>query len=495
VTLSALLVEPAYQSVPEYGRTLGPVVADLSAQAGFPPDPEQELALDAMFALNSRGGVAAFGVAVVCSRQNMKTGLFKMAALGWLFVMEQRLIVWSAHEMKTTKEAFHDLVTLIEGYAPLSARLATGPSEGIHRGNGDEAIELRTGQRIMFKARTNGGGRGLTGDKVILDEAFALKASHMGSLLPTLSARPDPQVVYGSSAGLTDSSVLRSIRDRGRKGGDPSLAYFEWCDDIGGECARKDCDHVIGVEGCRLDDVARWGRANPAMGRRISVEYIGNERRELPPAEFARERLGWWDEESGEQVINPAAWAMCEDTGSEVTGEPRFALDVAPSRSWAAIGVAGENQVGRFHVEVTSRGDVVDHRPGTEWVVSRFKELREVFPGLRVTVAAGSAAESLKPELEAAGIPVDVISGRDVAAGCGLLFDYATTARLAHLGQPPLDDALRAAKKRVEDGETAWVWGRKRSSADITPLYAATLALYAAVDASNLNMHPINNVW
>jgi hypothetical protein len=72
----------------------------------------------------------------------------------------------------------------------------------IYNGNGEERIEMNGGARLLFKARTKTGGRGLTGDKVILDEAFALQPGHMGALLPTLSVRPDPQVLYGSSAGL-----------------------------------------------------------------------------------------------------------------------------------------------------------------------------------------------------------------------------------------------------------------------------------------------------
>jgi hypothetical protein len=38
-----------------------------------------------------------------------------------------------------------------------------------------------------------------------------------------------------------------------------------------------------------------WQRANPAIGKRITVEYVTKERRSLPPREFARERMGWWD--------------------------------------------------------------------------------------------------------------------------------------------------------------------------------------------------------
>ena len=52
----------------------------------------------------------------------------------------------------------------------------------------------------------------------------------MGALLPTLTTRPMAQVVYASSAGGLDAAVLRGIRDSGRAGNKPRLAYLEWCD-------------------------------------------------------------------------------------------------------------------------------------------------------------------------------------------------------------------------------------------------------------------------
>src|SRR4051794_15876523 len=122
------LVEPAFSHSPVAVETFGPEVADLSAAAGFVPDPEQEQLLDALFAIRPDGSSAAYDFCVICSRQNLKTGVLKMAALGWLYVTEQRLVVWSAHEFNTTKEAFRDLKDLIEGCDALSKRLAAGPS-------------------------------------------------------------------------------------------------------------------------------------------------------------------------------------------------------------------------------------------------------------------------------------------------------------------------------------------------------------------------------
>jgi hypothetical protein len=210
----AELVEPAFRTGPEVFKTDGGDVAELCEMVGYAPDVEQRLLLDLAFAWTPEGKSAAFEMAVVCPRQNLKTGFFKQCALGWLFLTDERLVVWSAHEFPTAQEAFRDISELIDGSDMLTRRV-----KRIYNGNGDERVELMSGARLLFKARTKTGGRGLSGDKVILDEAFALQPGHMGALLPTLTVRPDPQVFYGSSAGLSSSDVLRKVRDRGRRGG------------------------------------------------------------------------------------------------------------------------------------------------------------------------------------------------------------------------------------------------------------------------------------
>src|SRR5258708_35183548 len=123
-------------------------------------------------------------------------------------------------------ELFKDFEQLVTGVAFLRRQ-----TKRIIRNHGEEGIETKTGARLSFKTRTKAGGRGLSARKVILDEAFALRAMHMGALLPTLSAQPDPQVLYGSAAGMFDSDVLQDLRDRGRAGeaADPKLAYMAWC--------------------------------------------------------------------------------------------------------------------------------------------------------------------------------------------------------------------------------------------------------------------------
>jgi hypothetical protein len=481
VNASSLAVRPAWCHVPAYDQTDGGEVSDLARLARFPPDPEQSLVLDAIFARRGSQS-AAFEVAVIACRQNIKTAIFKMAALGWLYITRERLIVWSAHEFRTAQEAFRDLEELITGSDDLRREV-----KNIYRGNGDEAIEMMSGPRLIFKTRTKGGGRGLSGRKVILDEGFALRPMHMGALLPTLSAQPDPQVLYGSSAGLEESDVLRGVRDRGRAGNDARLAYFEWCAPPPSQVCRdgESCSHALGVPGCGCDDQANWQAANPTLGNRISVDYVEAERRALPPAEFGRERMGWWDEPADQREVIPLlAWAACADVKSEPLPPVALSVVFSGDRSRAAIGLAGRRRDSWWHAEVA------DYRPGTGWVVPRVIELVARHEPCAVAIDGGGHEASVIPDLEAARVEVMKLSARDVAQGFGQFYDAVMAAEMRHRSQDDLTMALAGATTR-DVGDSGTAWGRRKSGVDISPLVAVTQAMWAhAVKAPLAEIEP-----
>ena len=493
------LVKPAFANFPEYTTTLGPEVCDLATLAGLPPDPEQELALNALFALSPNPLIsAAFEFAIICARQNMKTALFQMAALGWLFVTDQELVVWSSHEMDTTGEAFDDIVNLIADTPALSRRLDAnfGKDPGIKRGNGKELIKLKPsaecphGQRLKFKARTHGGARGLTGNKIILDEAYALKRVHMGSLLPTLSAVKDPQVVYGSSAGHADSEVLRGIRDRGRAGTSPRLGYLEFCAPEN-SCEDEACTHdrELRPPGCALDNLDYVRMANPALERRITIDYILAEREALPEGEFARERLGWWDkpDAGAEALIKADQWNALADPKSEPLDPVAFGLYTKIDRTASAIGVVGRRADGKLHVGVVPavRGKAIDSLPGTAWIPDRIKELVDEWSPCAVVIDGHSAAASLITTIEGLGVEVVNSNATDLAKACGAFYDAVTAehdspASLRHQGAGPLSRSVASAKRR--DLSDAWAWDRKDKDSDITQLMAVTLGLHGLIE-------------
>jgi phage terminase large subunit-like protein len=111
-----------------------------------------------------------------------------------------------------------------------------------------------------------------------------------GALLPTLSARKNPQVWYTGSAVdqlVHDHGVVFArVRERGRKGGDPALSYYEWSIDV---------DHPDKVTPEMATDPELWRMANPALGVRIHERFVESEQRSMDPRTFAVERLGVGD--------------------------------------------------------------------------------------------------------------------------------------------------------------------------------------------------------
>lgn len=459
------LVEPAFCTHPDYYATLGPEASDFAAEVGFVPDPEQRLGLDLIYAANRDGSPVAFEFAVICSRQNLKTGLFKIAALTDAFYLKVKLVTWTAHLFDTTEGAFRDLKELIDGSDLLTRRVRK-----ITEGNGDEEIILTNGCRIQFKARLKASGRGKTGSKIFLDEGLFLQPAHIGSLYPITATLRDAQIRIGSSAGLTTSAVLRDIRDRGRKGS-KGLAYLEWSDTEPPNCEDPHCTHHRDTPGCCADDRDRWRRSNPAMGRRISEDRIESFRQSMPAPEFVREFLGWWEEpEDDVDGLDFSNWPGLRDPESQPDYLPVYAIAVSPDRDWAAISVAGQRTDGLKHV------DVGHHRQGTSWVVKAAAAIAEKHPDAVFVIDGGGPANSLIPKLEEAGLILDVVGAREQAAAFGLFMDGVRESTTRHRDQRELNSAITSAKKRtIGDGASAF--GRKASGEDITPLESAALAL------------------
>jgi hypothetical protein len=444
----------------------GQEACELAAMAGLVLDPWQQMVLQHALGEREDGKWSAFEVGLVVSRQNGKGAVLEARMLAGLYLLKERLIIFSSHLFDTSLEAFRRLLFLVENTPELDSRVRR-----VSRSHGEEGIELKGGQRVRFRTRTKGGGRGFTADCLILDEAMFLPEATVGALLPTLSARPNPQVWYtGSSVDQfihDDGVVLARVRQRGHVG-DPSLAYFEW------SLPHMAPGHVSLDE---LSDRESWRQANPGFGLRISPEHIANEARSMDHRTFVVERLGvgdWPDPDSGvRSVIQIETWMALTDPVSAMKDPVVLAFDVAPDRSMATVAAAGVRDDGLAHVEV------IDYRRGTGWVVGRIEELvGKHAPSMVVCDGSGPAA-SLMLELERLGIEITPVTGKEHSMACGLLFDAVEQGKLRHLGSNELASAVRGAVKRPLGD--AWAWSRRTSSVDISPLVAVTLAHWAHV--------------
>jgi len=465
------LVPPAHLWVPPRVGSYGDEAVDLAQLAGRELDAAQVLAVDAFLSYGPGGRWVALESAVVEARQNGKTGgVLLPVVLFDLFLLGADRIVWTAHLFKTARDAFADFRTCIDSAPELSRRV-----KKITYANGEESIELTSGAVLEFLARSKGGGRGLGGKRLVFDEALFLSAEAMGALIPTLAARGDPQINYGSSAGKGESDHLRALRDRGRGGGDPSLVWVEWCAPGGWDDPSCDlgmrCPHTLGTDGCALDDESLWPLANPALGRRISYEFLRSERRALPAAEFGRETLGWFDlPEGAGRPITTAQWAKLKrDLAVPPEGPRRFFLDCSPGLTSGSIGVAVDRG-GLPHVELA------DYRPRTEWMVARAVELNDRYPDSVFGAFAGGAVMALAEDFADAGLTVRTFTGHEMGLACAHLQKLVTDEGMTHSGDALFAQALEGAVKR-DLGDDLWMWSRRKST-DISPIVAATGAAW-----------------
>lgn len=443
---------PRFGCRPPSAWSRGADVVDLCDAVGVHLDPWQRLVLDYWLGVRDDGKWAAFEAGVVVPRQNGKGELLMARELASLYFDEwgERLVLHTAHEFKTSAESFLRIVTLIE-----NSDLLRPEVKQIRRTTGEEGVEFKNGHRLRFLARSTSSGRGFTADVAIWDEAQILTDAPVRAMVPTMSARPNPQLVYAGTAGNELSVQLGAVRARAQKGDARSLAYLEWSVD------EEDFD---------AEDPSDWAKANPAMGIRISADYISKEQAAMSADGFAAERLGVgdWPTEGGGRVIPADKWHACEDKrASRPTGPTVFAVDVDPERTRASIAVCGRRDDGQLSVELA------DSAPGLEWVLGRVAELDRKWQPVGWVVDVGGPAGTFGPALSG---EVNVIeaSYREVAQASEGFFDGIVDGSTRHTGDPRLGAAVAGGARRpCGDG---WAWGRRVSSCDISPLVAASLA-------------------
>jgi hypothetical protein len=152
--------------------------------------------------------------------------------------------------------------------------------------------------------------------------------------------------------------------------------------------------------------------------------------------------------------------------------EQALAYDVAPDQHAASICLVSRHHDRRPVLEV------LDSRPGTRWLVDKVADLAEAHD-VPVLCGGSSPAEAFVMQLRDAGVDVEVVSAADHAKACGLLTSLVNAEAVYHRPDEGLRAALKGAARRPYGD--AWLWSRKHSAVNITPLVGATLALWGAV--------------
>jgi len=280
----------------------------------------------------------------------------------------------------------------------------------------------------------------------------------IGAAKPTLTASPQPQMVYLSNAGTDDSVVLNALRKRA--GADPSLAYLEWS----AEAERAP------------DDLAGWLEANPAVGHLPGIldtlerEYQSNFLSGTM-AIFETEHLCRWAQTLHPTIANVETWKAAQaDLGP--AKRPIMGLSLDPTGTRASAALAWQEPDGSFGIEIVAdvKGDPID--------LDRFgPDLRRHAQTLGVSkVVFDPYDEHLARHFRRA-VPMN---GRDYSNACGRFVQALEAGTLHWRGEgDPIGADLPYATKRTV-ARDAWMAVKAREDRPVTALLAAIRALGAA---------------
>lgn len=394
------------------------------------------------------------GIVLSIPRQVGKTFLVGMIVIALCLLFPGMTVLWTAHRTRTATKTFHALKAMTE--RPKIKPLMLDP----RLSNGEQELRFRNGSVIMFGAREQGFGRGFEEvDIEVFDEAQILSEKALEDMVPATnqSRQPAGALLFfmGTPPRPADPGAeFTNRRDAALSGQSEDMVYIEFSAD-------QDADP---------DDRAQWAKANPSFPRRTPVESMKRMRANLTDdASFMREGLGVWDP-PGSGALSETAWLACADTGSLAVGPVAFAIDVAPDGNRASIAVAGVREDGLPHVAI------VDSRAGIDWVPARVAQLLADHHNVGVALDPGGPAGALLLDLDHAGVKPTQLKTRDVVQACGRFLNLVEAAGLRHRDEGALLEAVRGAKTRPV-GE-AWAWARRTAAADITTLYAATIAIW-----------------
>ncbi|MFE4469544.1 hypothetical protein ACFRFH_12085 [Leifsonia sp. NPDC056824] len=433
--------------------------------------------------LNLDGTFRFRTVVLLVARQNGKSLLLQILALFRMFVDGAPLVIGTAQNLDIAEEVWQGAVDIAEGVQDLAAEI-----EHIDRTNGKKALRLTSGSRYKVQAATRRGGRGLTGDLVLLDELREHQSwDAWSAVTKTTRTRSQAQIWAASNAGDEQSVVLDDLRKKahlpigdpdGINGDDARLNELDGADD---EAMSIGIFEWSAEPGCDIWDRDGWAQANPSMGWIPSMERsIAADAGTDPDPVFRTEVLCQWVDSMQEGAFPPGVWEANRVSESiRITGRPVVALDVRTgvrqSFAIAAVGAGRKTDV----LELVQYESGIGQKWAAEHIVDATVKILKKHNLDELVIDKYGENAHLVQKFEDADITVVALDLMDMRNGCTAITDALVNGTLKHHGDDPLTIAVLGAGKRKSNEQ--FVWSQSQSSTDISPLRAATAAFQVHV--------------
>lgn len=463
---------PRYQTLTTPGRpNYGAEINEVSSRLGTLLMPWQRTVADVATEYDPDTGLFYYrNVIITVPRQSGKTTLLEslVLLLGLMFPKyNMRYTAQTGADAR--KKLFDDwLPALTTGQFKryLSARMTNGH---------EQLVFNQTKSRLGLVATTQKSGHGSTVDLALLDEAFAHKDARLEqALVPAMATRPNAQLWIVSTAGTPEDSPY--LLDKVTHGRQLTLekvnygtCYFEWS----------------APDGAAVDDPVVWRDCMPALGRTINEDVVRAAMQSMSESEFRRAFLNQWVASLVDPVIPLDVWAKLVTPSLDLIDPVAIGLDVSPERDYGCIAAAGRLANGNFGVEIIHSGE------GTGWMAKKVAEIWHKHRPVGIYLDRNGPVGSLVSELQVLNVPlVEDMPPSAHAKACGLFYDGCMRPDIdggpdiRHLDQSEFVVALDGAVKRPMGD--SWVWNRKASAVNITPIVAATMAYWGIKQHSQI---------
>lgn len=462
--------EPRIRIEPSWITSDGTGAAKLMKAYSQPLDEWQKMVLNAWLATDDAGDYMVTSAGLSCPRQNGKNYIIEAREIYGLLVNGER-ILHTANQMRTTREAFRRLVTFFtnDAHPEIKAQV-----KGIRYANGEQAITLNNGGMIEFAARSRQSARGVSGcSLIVFDEAQELQEEEIEAIVAVLSASAtgQRQIIYAGTPPYPGApgDVFRRFRESCIKahgeGNVSTVSWHEW------SCPGD------GIAEIDLDSRELWYACNPALGKRLTIEFTEEERRTLEPSGFLRERLGFWakptTEKADELAIDLQLWESCRSNLQKPEGKTAYGVKFSVDGSEVCLcgAVIGNDGIARI--------EVIERRPagyGLQWLADWLNARYKV--AACVVIDGRNGADLLIDKIASVWVfKSSVIRPRahDVIMAHDMLLDELREHTVTWYAQQESlhESAITTVKRRIGQG---WGFGGSGSP----PIEACSLALWGA---------------
>lgn len=401
-------------------------------------------------------------VVIQMGRRATKTSSIQATLLGRCFSIPGYRIISTAQTGTLSQQFLAELGSQLEAAYPDED---TRPFR-FYKSNGSIRIVWDNGSQWRAVKPQASAFRGSYADCILMDEAGEYDGKTTEDLLsgamPVLATRPHAQLIVTGTPPRTREGLLWQYLQTGRKGTE-DLGIL----DYSMEPTQDATDEAV------------WHSVYPGVASGlVSLKFLRKALETQGLLSFSREFLCLDPVASSLRAIPEEDWLAGQVPEMLTTPVENIsvAFDIDKDGHAAAIAVAWYTPEGLPHVQI------LEHKAGTNWVPSAIEKILKEYRGVEIGFdSIGNNLAVFQTLQRKRGLSLSNLRSmnmKEASAGVSLFVSAVMDHALVHAQDGALDSAVEgAAFRRSMDSR---LWGRTSSTADISPLVAASNALYIA---------------